>query len=82
MAKYTSTFHMEVDDNVEMTGYSQNRGTWESNWVTIKMARGDMTVFFPSLTHMSAFALQLQAAVDLAVETRIKEAESVDDDDA
>jgi len=29
-----------------------------------------MTVFFPDLTAMSAFALQVQAAVDLAIRER------------
>jgi len=70
MSQYNATFHTYPEDRIEMTGYSRPRGTWESNWLSIKIARGEMTVFFPDLTAMSAFALQVQAAVDLAIRER------------
>ena len=70
MSKYNVTFHTYPEDVTEMTGYSRDRGTFDSNWLSIRMARGEMTVFFPSLTAMSAWALQVQAAVDLAIRER------------
>lgn len=70
MAQYNATFHTYPEDTIEMTGYSRPRGTWESNWLSMKIARGEITVFFPDLTAMSAFALQVQAAVDLAIRER------------
>lgn len=70
MAQYNATFHTYPEDTIEMTGYSRPRGTWESNWLSMRIARGEITVFFPDLTAMSAFALQVQAAVDLAIRER------------
>ena len=70
MSQYNATFHTYPEDVIEMTAYSRPRETWETNWLSINVARGNMTVFFPDLTAMSAFALQVQAAVNLAIRER------------
>ena len=70
MSQYNATFHTYPEDVIEMTGYSRPRGTWESNWLSMRIARGEITVFFPDLTAMTAFGLQVQAAIDLAIKER------------
>ena len=78
MAMFSSTIHMHEESKTHVQAYSKDHKTFETNWVTIKIDRGELTIFTRDLEQMATLAKQLTFAVDQEIRARFNDYESED----
>lgn len=78
MALFSTSLHMTGQSTTSVDANSKHYPTFDTNWVTIKIDRAELTVFCHDLQQMAVLAKQLTFAVDQAIRDRVNDYESED----
>ena len=76
MALFSTSLHMTNESTTSVDAHSKHYATFDTNWVTIKIDRAELTVFCQDLQQMAVLAKQLTFAVDQAIRERVNDYES------
>lgn len=77
MTMYNTTFHMAGDVVTSAHAHSVVTDNHEANWLSVRIGKGEMTVFAPDLATLAVIGKQITLAVDTAIRDRY----NADDDD-
>ena len=78
MALFSTSLHMTDESTTSVSAHSKVYPTFETNWVTIKIDRAELTVFCQDLEQMAVLAKQLTFAVDQAIRERVNDYDAAD----
>ncbi len=77
MNMYNTTFHLTGDAVTSAHAHSVVTSNHEANWLTVRIDKGEMTIFAPDLATLAVIGKQITLAVDTAIRDRYND----DDDD-
>tara|TARA_R100001463_G_scaffold48448_1_gene97529 strand:+ start:1244 stop:1498 length:255 start_codon:yes stop_codon:yes gene_type:complete len=69
---------MTEESSTSVDANSKHYPTFDTNWVTIKIDRAELTVFCHDLQQMAVLAKQLTFAVDQAIRERVNDYDAAD----
>ena len=78
MALFSTSLHMTEESSTLVDANSKHYPTFDTNWVTIKIDRAELTVFCHDLQQMAVLAKQLTFAVDQAIRERVNDYDAAD----
>jgi len=78
MAAFSTSIHMNEESVTKVDAHSKHHPTFDTNWVSIRIDRAEVTVFCRDLEQMATLAKQLTFAVDQAIRKRVNDYESED----
>ncbi len=77
MTSYNTTFHLTGDTVTSAHAHSVVTSNHEANWLSVRVGKGEMTIFAPDLATLAVIGKQITLAVDTAIRDRYND----DDDD-
>jgi hypothetical protein len=67
---YNTTFHLTGDAVTSAHAHSVVTSNHEANWLSIRIGKGEMTIFAPDLATLAVIGKQITLAVDTAIRDR------------